>query len=110
LIDWIKHDPAVPASAKADVQGLYDDYWLRLCGDLATAAKHFQLTTRVPVASEVSATQGYGRGRYGKGAFGVGEEQIDVQLPDGTSYSLLDFVSGVNDSWALFCQRHGLAT
>ena len=68
LIDWIKRDPTVPASAKAslEVQTLYQDYWITLCGDVATAAKHFELTTRLPTASEVTAKQGYGLGGFGK--------------------------------------------
>ena len=49
LIDWIKNDPAVPAAAKAAVSPLYSDPWLKVCGDLATASKHFILTTRVPM-------------------------------------------------------------
>lgn len=51
MIDWIKNDPSVPASAKARAlaQGLYDDQWLKICGDLATAVKHFKLTVRKPV-------------------------------------------------------------
>lgn len=45
LIDWVKNDPAVPASAKAKavVDGLHKDTWLKVCGDLATASKHFEL-------------------------------------------------------------------
>jgi hypothetical protein len=31
MIDWIKNDPAIPASAKAAVQRLYTDEWLRIC-------------------------------------------------------------------------------
>jgi len=43
MIDWMKNDPPVPASAKAknEVHLLYVDPWLKVCGDLATACKHF---------------------------------------------------------------------
>ena len=46
MIDWVKHDPSIPATAKAPaaVQTLYDDKWLKVCGDLATAVKHFALS------------------------------------------------------------------
>lgn len=109
LIDWIKHDPVVPAHAKADVSSLYDDDWLKLCGDVATAAKHFHLTKRIPTASGVSAKRGYGVGRFGKGAFGVGEEQIDVHLPNGTVHALLDLVEAVLQAWTNFFSRHAIA-
>src|SRR5206468_10738246 len=59
LIDWIKHDPTVPAAAKvgSEIDSLYHDPWLTLCGDLATAAKHFELTTRKPTASGVRSEE-----------------------------------------------------
>lgn len=54
----------------------YADKWLRVCGDLATAAKHFELTRRNPITSSATSRQGYGMGRYGKGGYGAGEESI----------------------------------
>jgi hypothetical protein len=111
LIDWVRHDPTVPASAKAQaaIDGLYNDQWLRLCGDAATGAKHFKLTQRTPTADKVSAVSGWGVGRYGKGKFGVGEEHITVHLPDGSVYGALDLVAGVLKVWETFFARHGIA-
>lgn len=110
LIDWIKNDPTVPASAKAraSLQGLYSDRWLKVCGDLATASKHFTLTSRKPIAKSATAAQGFGVGRFGKGGFGVGEESIEVQLNDGTSFHCLDLVEGVLASWETFLLSHGI--
>lgn len=102
LIDWIKHDPTVPASAKADVEELRKDKWIRLCGDLAIAAKHFSLTQRKPTASEVRAEQGWGVGRFGKGPYGVGEERIFIHMPDGSSHNFLELVHGVMKAWIGF--------
>jgi len=51
MIDWVNNDPSVPATAKtaAAVQSLYSKKWLKVCGDLATASKHFTLTSREPI-------------------------------------------------------------
>src|SRR5438128_7144141 len=62
LIDWIKHDPTVPASAKtpSTIDLIRNDPWLLLCGDAATGAKHFKLTSRAPTADKVSVASGWG--------------------------------------------------
>lgn len=108
MIDWIKNDPSVPASAKASaaVDGLYSDQWLKICGDLATANKHFKLTKREPITKSVTAANGFGMGRYGKGGYGVGEESIVVQLNDGTSFNCLDLVNGVQVTWQKYLAVH----
>lgn len=111
LIDWIKHDPAVVVGAKStnEIDGLYADPWLTLCGDCATGAKHFKFAKRQPTASAVSVRRGWGVGRFGKGAYGVGEEEIAVHLPDGTIYRVFELVEGVVETWNRFFKRHGLA-
>lgn len=67
LIDWIKADPAF---AHLSPQTLYGNQWLKVCGDLATASKHFQLTKRQPITSSAKSSQGFGVGRFGRGGFG----------------------------------------
>lgn len=108
LVDWIKNDPAVPTNAKAMLPSLRSDRWLTICGDLATASKHFILTRRVPVAADARSECGWGAGRFGKGGWGVGEETIGVTLTDGTTYSGLDFVKGVLQTWDRFFVAHGI--
>jgi hypothetical protein len=110
LIDWIKNDPSIPALAKSkpEVDALYADTRLKVCGDLATAAKHFVLTQRTPITSSATSCQGFGVGRFGKGGFGIGEESINVALNDGTNISALDLVEGVLGTWQSFFARHGL--
>ena len=111
LIDWIKNDPAVPAAAKqpSEIDSLYGDRWLKLCGDLATAAKHFELTQRSLTAAGVAAEQGYGMGRFEKGGYDVGEEQTSVHLPDGSAHGVLEMVQGAQRTWQTFFARHGIA-
>ena len=95
LIDWVKKDTEI----SIDAQILYDDHWLKICGDLATAAKHFELDRREPRTSAVVSEQAYGKGRYGKGAYGVGEEAIEVRMNDDTTCTLDELVEGVLDAW-----------
>jgi hypothetical protein len=101
MIDWVKNDPSVPKTAKdsAAVQRLYDDTWIKTCGDLATAVKHFSLTKRKPIASSATSDKGYGAGRYGKGPYGVGEASIRIELTDGSAFDCFDLVKGVIDTW-----------
>lgn len=111
MIDWIKNDPSVPTSAKdtaAIEKALYSDKWLKICGDLATASKHFKLTKRIPITSSATSANGFGMGRYGKGGYGVGEENIVVELNDGTSIDCLDLVNGVQATWQRFFSTHGI--
>jgi hypothetical protein len=111
LIDWIKHDPTVPQSAKAPaaMKAIRRNPWLLLCGDAATGAKHFKLDQREPTAEMVSVLpSGYGVGRYGAGSFGGGEEHITVHLPDRTVYGALDLVEGVVEAWKAFFEQHGI--
>jgi hypothetical protein len=108
LIDWVKKDPAVPLAASSSVTELYEDRWLKVCGDIATGMKHFTLEKRTPITASVHEAQGYGIGRFGKGAFGVGESDIVVDLKSGQSLGCLELADGVVQTWAAFIQRHGL--
>ena len=110
MIDWVKNDSSVPATAKtaSAIKGLYNDKWLKVCGDLATASKHFTLTSRVPITASATTAQGFGVGRFGKGGFGVGEESIEVHLNDSTTFHCLDLVNGVVGAWQAFFSAHGI--
>jgi hypothetical protein len=110
LIDWVKHDPTVPEKARkfASSGALHSNEWLKVCGDIATAAKHFTLTTRTPITGEVSSAQGYNVARYGKGPYGVGEENIVIRMLDGREISLWEFVPAVVAVWDAFFAEHGI--
>jgi len=45
---------------------------------------------------------------YGRGGFGIGEEGIVIQLTDGSSFSCLEFVTNVIETWEKFFRLHGL--
>ncbi|MES2682677.1 MAG: hypothetical protein V4650_04095 [Pseudomonadota bacterium] len=110
MIDWVRNDPSIPTPAKdaVVVQNLYDDKWIKVCGDLATASKHFALTRRIPITASADTAQGYGVGRYGVGKYGIGEESILVQMNDGNHFHCLDLVTGVLESWRSFFLTYGI--
>jgi hypothetical protein len=110
MIQWVEKDPTIPPAARtgAIVDGLYRDRWLKVCGDLATACKHFTITKRKTVTASATSVLGYGHGRYGKGPYGTGEESINIELDDGTSFHCLDLVKGVLSTWQGFFQAHGI--
>jgi hypothetical protein len=86
LIDWVKHDAMLPASVRAqeEIDLLYREPWLKVCGDLATASKHYTLTRRKSVVTSAESQRGWGQGRYGKGGYGVGEEAIVIRINNDT--------------------------
>jgi hypothetical protein len=115
LIDWVKNDPTIPASATAQpaVDGLYNDIWLKVCGDLATASKHFKLQQRKPITGSATTRRAalYGGGvpLYGGGVpLCGGVAGIDIQLNDGTRLHCLELVERVLAAWTVFFARHGI--
>jgi hypothetical protein len=110
LIDWVKNDTSLPAAARTSesITGLHKEPWLKVCGDLANASKHFVLTTRKPVVRRVTSKSGFGIGRYGKGAFGEGERDIEVHIDGAPIWSALEFSVGVLQVWIAFFERHGI--
>lgn len=116
IIDWIKNDPAIPASAKtrAELDTLYESPWLKVCGDLANASKHFTLTRRTPVTVEATSKSGFGMGRYDTASFGRGEESIEIKVRDTkgneSEWTALEFATAVNQAWLVFFARHGVST
>jgi hypothetical protein len=104
MIDWVKNDPTIPPAAKTHsiLRGLRDDQWLTICGDLATACKHFALDRRKPITTSANSACGFGTGGYGKGGYGIGEESIEIRLNDGTCFQCLDLVEGVITTWQSF--------
>jgi hypothetical protein len=108
VIDWVKNGASIPATAQTAVSAMYRDPWIKICGDIATAGKHFKLTRRIPVTASVDSTQGFGIGRFGKGGGGTGEENIQIELTDGSSIAGLELVENVIRVWDAFFQSHGL--
>ena len=110
MIDWVRNDPSLPSSTqgKNAIDALYSDRWLKICGDFATAIKHFKLTSRTSMVAKTVTDQGFGVGRFGIGPLGVGEHHIDIELDCGTHVNALELVTGVIETWKDFFQTHGL--
>src|SRR6516165_3954502 len=110
LIDWVKHDATLPASARSceEIERLYNEPWLKVCGDLATASKHYTLTRRKPVVTSAKSQGGWGKGRYGKGTYGIGEEDIVIRINNDTKWTALEFACGVLQAWLHFFERQDL--
>jgi hypothetical protein len=104
LIDWVKHDPLLPASARIsqEIDRLHKEPWLKVCGDLATASKHYTLTRRTPVVTSAESHSDWGAGRYGRGAYGVGEEDIVIRINNDSEWTALEFACGVLQAWLQF--------
>jgi hypothetical protein len=110
IIEWIRKNPSVDSATKKDLDSMYNDPLIGACRDIANESKHFVLKQDYQdrVTDKTSAISGYGVGRYGKGAFGVGEPSIVIVFIDGRRFDALQFAQGVVDAWEAFFGKHGL--
>ena len=81
---------------------------LCVCQDVANGNKHMKITFYTPPTADVSSKQGYGVGRFGKGGYGIGEQQIAITMTDGTTFDALGVVRAVTKLWEEFYARHAL--
>jgi len=106
LCDWIKNDSAAPASARSALAALRKQLPVKICRDLANGSKHFTLDYADVVVADATCVAAYGSGRFGKGAYGVGEPTIRITLADG---AVLDGLSVARDAvqlWDQFFSSH----
>jgi hypothetical protein len=61
IIDWVKNDPSISQPVKSAVINLYTDPWIKVCGDLANASKHFTLDEpkRTPITASAESHKGH---------------------------------------------------
>lgn len=104
LADWIKNDLRLPDAVRTYpvASKSNGDQILLLCGEIANGSKHFALRKANPQARAITSSQGWGMGRYGRGAYGVGEESIVIAMADGTERHCLEFVDDVVAFWESF--------
>jgi len=110
LIDWVKHDTSLPASARTpkEIDRLHKEPWLKVCGDLATASRHYTLTRRKAVVTRAESKSGFGKGRYGTGAYGVGEDSIEIRINNNSEWIAQEFACGVLLAWLQFFERRSI--
>ncbi|MGQ0712677.1 MAG: hypothetical protein ACT4PJ_02975 [Gemmatimonadaceae bacterium] len=110
IIDWIKNNTSVSSAVTAGVKLMYDNLYIAVCRDLANGSKHFDLRSdyKDRVTDKTSVISGYGTGRFGKGAYGVGEPSIVIVLTDGQRFDALEFAKQVVAAWEDFFAKHEL--
>lgn len=86
MIEWLKNDPSVSQILKthAIIDTLYNDHWLKVCGDLATARQHFKLK------------------------IGDRKNCSEIMLDNGIKFHCRDLVQGVLSSWKNFFTSHSM--
>lgn len=108
LKDWIEKDSSVPQAARDDLRTIRADRHFQICRDLANASKHMVITRYQPSTAGASSSNGYGIGRFGKGAYGVGEESIEITHTDGSVINILQLKNEMMSLWTDFFSRHGI--
>ncbi|MGL4501839.1 MAG: hypothetical protein ACRCU2_22410 [Planktothrix sp.] len=116
--DWIKNDDNNTQDIRDKARDLpASEKIINRCQDIANASKHFTLNRdgqRFQITSEVTSEQGFGVGRYSKGGFGKGEEEIIIKSlptsddPEGEEFNILDFKREVVKFWHKFFEENGL--
>jgi hypothetical protein len=116
IIDWVRNDASISQSAKSAVNNLYNDPWIKVCGDLANASKHFTLDKRKPITASAESHKGEQQTtKWGSYPWGVTPhthieqaEYIQIDLEDGSSLSCLELVKKVVETWDNFFRTHQL--
>lgn len=111
LADWVQNDPSIPTAAHNDLANFRSTNELQICRDLANASKHFQLDPKRnpnPAVTSTLSEQGFGIGRFAVGGYGVGEEEISVDLSAGNTMNGLDLVQNMLKAWQQFFTKHGI--
>ena len=105
IIDWVKNSKNTSEATKEAVKKMYEDQYISICRDLADACKHFELTKkhRNRKTDSAESAQGcFGTGRFGKGVYGIGEEEITIKCLDGREYDALQLAKAILETWETF--------
>lgn len=108
LYDWVTVDPIASVAAKADANTLRNTLELQACRDAANTRKHRKPIKYQPKTSDTDVDQGYGVARFGKGGYGVGEEQVTIRMVDGTVFDGLDLADRVFKLWDAYFKTYPL--
>jgi hypothetical protein len=96
LIVWVRNDQTIPPGARTDavIDGLRNQPWLKVCGDLANASKHFKLHHRQPVVTDATLDTGCG--------------DIEVEIENRFKWTAREVSVGVLQVWKTFFEHHGV--
>lgn len=109
--DWIKNNESIPKDAQEAAKRMRNDRYISICRDLANASKHFKLNKNYKnrkTDSAKSVQEPYGTGRFGKGIYGTGEEEITITCSDGTSYNALKLANDILQTWENFFTTYNI--
>lgn len=102
LIELVEKDQGSTREMRRAATRLRNDLDLIICEHVANSEKHGTVKSAVAAKSPLDSTEirkGWGIGRYGQGAFGIGEQSIKLMLKDGTEYNAFDFATAVLSKW-----------
>ena len=105
LCEWTAKDPKLNSRARAGTASIRSNKSVQICRDLANGSKHFEVTSYTPTVSDATAASGFGQGRYGVGAYRVGESSIRIETPAGRVDGL-DVAAQVMELWRKFFNEH----
>lgn len=110
MIEWVQNDPSIPAMIKTHdvINGLRNDHWLKICGDLAAARKHFKLNINVPMPPSAPTNSGFYSGSIKARKYGDGKVSSEIILSNGTKFQCHDLVRGVLSSWKNFFSANSI--
>lgn len=102
LVELVEKNPDSTRDMKRRASRLRADPDIVLCQYVATVEKHAESKPEVAARAglrTVSVRQGWGVGRFGKGAWGVGEQSVTFELEDGTERNAIAFAAAVLRKW-----------
>lgn len=111
ILDWIKNNECIPTATREAVKNMYGNEYISVCRDVANASKHFKFRENYKnrkIKSAKSMQGPFGIGRFGKGVFSVGEEQITIECLNGCKHDALKFAKAVLQTWDDFFKEHNI--
>jgi hypothetical protein len=106
LCEWVKNDPSATPGIVSDAKALEATTELQACRDAANTIKHKLITRYKPKTKDTDVAEGYGVGRYGRGGYGVGEQQVTISMADGPVFDGLLLSREVVQLWQAFFERY----
>ena len=106
LCEWVQKDPQI--QDRPQFPGNNSN--IAICRDITNASKHFGLNEKgrkKAVVKQVDSKKAFGTGRFGKGAYGGGEEGIKIILEGGKVMDAIGFKNSVVDLWTSFFDKYG---
>jgi hypothetical protein len=107
LCEWVRQDPAATDAAKRDLEAMSKGLHMQACKDAANSYKHMKIARYTPKTTGTDVEEaGWGVGRYGKGGYGEGEEEVVLSMADGGKFNALDLSRQVAKLWSGFFKKH----